>query len=456
VGPFDLPAYDSLPFTIAYVAGEEFHRLPEDFENLLLNQHHPDVFYNTLGFEDVGENCVWASWVYDNPGFDTDGDGFAGPFWEIEDTLADSSILIDTFYYAGDGVPDFRAATAPPPPLLRLRTTQSGATLRWNGLITETSADPFTRVQDFEGYRVYLGRLRNVNSFGLLTSHDLIDFKRFYWDAERQKWRNLEVPLTLDSLLSYYGDGFDPLSYPCNEPGVGLLEDSSICCFEPVDWNQYFADPNGIRKRFAGEIDSGVVTPDLDSTFMDNWTRDTNPLTGDTVLYHKFYEYEFSISNLLPSVAWYAAVTAFDFGDFETGLEAMESSPLANAVEVWAINDAAYVEQHNLQVQVYPNPYKGDGGYASAGYEDPYKTGFVDHERRIHFVNLPPNCTIQIFTISGDLVRTLRHPGRFSDSDSKLTWNMRSQNNELVASGIYIYSVDSNRGIQISKIVIIL
>jgi hypothetical protein len=120
------------------------------------------------------------------------------------------------------------------------------------------------------------------------------------------------------------------------------------------------------------------------------------------------------------------------------------------------INDAAYVEEHNLEVQVYPNPYKGDGGYASAGYEDPYRTGFVDHERRIHFVNLPRSCRIRIFTVSGDLVRTLVHPGHFTNADSKLTWNMRSQNNELVTSGIYIYCVESNGNTQIGKIVIVL
>jgi hypothetical protein len=456
VGPFEIPAYDSLPFTIAYVAGEKFHRQPIDFVELMFDQYHPEIYYTTFGFEDIGENCVWASWVYDNPGYDTDGDGFAGPFWEIGDTLSDSTIVIDTFYYAGDGVPDFRAATAPPPPLLRLRTTQSGAFLRWNGLITETTPDPFTRQLDFEGYRIYLGRLRNVNSFALVTSHDLVDFKRFYWDEERQKWVNSEAPLSLDWLLNYYGDDFDPESYPCGEPGVGLAEDSLVCCFEPVDWNQYFSDPRGMRKRFVGEIEAGLVTPDLDTTIADNWTRDIDPLTGDSTFYHKYYEYEFSIANLLSSVPWYLAVTAFDFGDFETGLEAMESSPLANAVEVWTINDAAYVEEHNLEVQVYPNPYKGDGGYASAGYEDPYKTGFVDHERRIHFVNLPRSCTIRIFTVSGDMVRTLAHPGYFSNADSKLTWNMRSQNNELVTSGIYIYCVESNDHAQIGKIVIIL
>ncbi len=456
VGPMEISPYDSVPFTIGYVAGELFHRRAEDFETLMVNQYNPEAFYSTLNFDDIGENCVWASWVYDNPGVDTDGDGIAGSFWEIADTLSDSTIVIDTFYYTGDGVPDFRAATAPPPPILRFATTRSAIRLRWNGLVTETSIDPFTRERDFEGYRVYLARLRRLSDFALITSHDFVDYKRFRWDTDRSEWVCRELPFLLDSLVEYYGKGFNPEDYPCDQPAVGLVEDSSVYCFEAVDWNQYFSDPRGVKKRFADEIDDGSVTPDPDSTIAENWTWEVDVHTGDSVPYHKYYEYELSLDNLLPSVAWHIAVTAFDFGDFQTGLGAMESSPLANAVEFWPIDDAAAVLKRGLEVHVYPNPYIGDGGYASAGYEDPYKSGFVDHERRIHFVNLPRKCTISIFTVSGDLVRTLTHPGRQSDADSKLTWNMRSSNNELVTSGIYLYSVEADSGTQIGKIVIIL
>jgi hypothetical protein len=263
--------------------------------------------------------------------------------------------------------------------------------------------------------------------------------------------------LTIDSITALYGDDFDPECYSCKELGIGFeIDDSTIYCFERVDWNQYFADPDGLRKRFADEIEVGIVTSDDDTTMAANWITDEDPRTGETVRYHKFYEYEYSIDNLLPSVSWYIAVTAFDFGDFETGLAPLESSPLANAVEVWPINDADYVAQHESKVVVYPNPYRGDVDYAMAGYEDPGGTGFVDHERRIHFVNLPRECTIKIYTVSGDRVITLYHPGKNSDADSKLTWNLRSQNNELVASGIYLWVVMTEFDTQVGKMVIIL
>ena len=472
VGPFDVVPGETLPMTIAYVGGERFHKNPNDFRENIVESYKPDEFYSRLDFSDVGTNAVWASWVYDNPGIDTDGDGYAGPYWEIEDTLPNGEIEIRKEYYAGDGVPDFRAVEAPPPPVLRVSTAIEQVTLRFNGLVSETSIDPFTKLRDFEGYRVYMGRHKRADKLALLESRDRLDFTRFYWDPDDSNWAIADkMPLTLDSLRKCYNSDFDPLEYgcpsDCNCPpgGTGYIDDGITYCFEPVGWNESIRGwgdgasdciTSEIRKRFADEIADGKVTSDLDSTIAENWTKDIDPLTGDSVLYHKYYEYEFVIDSLLPSVPWYFSVTAFDFGDLVNGLDPLESSPLANIIEVWSINDANEVLKKRLKVVAYPNPYIGDGRYFATGYEDPERTGFVDHERRMHFLNLPPHCTIKIFTLNGDLVRVLVHPGASSDTESKIHWNMRSTNNEIVASGIYIFAVESELGNQIGKIVIIL
>jgi hypothetical protein len=70
-------------------------------------------------------------------------------------------------------------------------------------------------------------------------------------------------------------------------------------------------------------------------------------------------------------------------------------------------------------------------------------------------VNLPEQCTIRIYTLDGDLVKQIDHPGASTDWDSKVHWDMRTRNNELVASGIYLYSVESPFGNQVGKFVII-
>lgn len=471
-GPFDIPAGDSLPLTLGYLAGETLHKKPDNFEMNMTTTYNPDEFYSNLSFKDAGVNAVWASWVYDNPGYDTDGDGDAGPFWEIVDTV-NNKIVIDTFYYAGDGVPDFRAATAPPAPVLRYTTENGKVVIRWNGYHTETTIDPFTKVPDFEGYNVYFGRLGTKVDLSLVTSHDILNYVRFMWDTDLERWEKYELPITLNDLKSLYGESFEPEEFQCDQDGVGFYdpEDSLTFCFEELGWNQPIAGwqdgaivtgATGYRKRFAAGIDAGDITSDWDTLNPDLWVMDFDPVLCDSVLYHKYYEYEFEMENLLQSVPWFFSVTAFDFGDFANNLDPMESSVTANVVEVWAINDCPLVENYDLQPYVYPNPYYGDGRYWQATYEDAERTGFVDHSRMIHFCNLPCKATIKIYTLSGDLVREIEHydscidSASDSDWNSKVHWNMRSQHNELIASGIYLFTVESDYGHYIGKLVIIL
>jgi len=466
-GPFNIRVGDSLGITCAYVAGELLHKNPAANETYMQQaQPDPTGFYANLDFRDVSENAVWAAWVYDNPGYDTDGDGYSG------DSCVD--INGEVCWYRGDGVADYRAATAPPPPVLRYTTEYEKVKLKWNGYVSETAIDPFTHVEDFEGYRIYWGKIPTVDKMARLESRDFDDFRRYRWDPNRvpSAFVSVEPPSKRTAFEDEYGDGFDPEDYLCeNMPdSTGWEWDGEIYCFEPADWNQSISgwddgaslpSMTGIQKTYAAEIYEGIVKPILDSSVAAYWVKDIDPLTGDSVMYHKYWEYEYSIDNLLASVPHYFSVTAFDFGEFrkkygETkGLAAQESSPLANVVELWAINDAATVQSKQLDVQVYPNPYIGDGRYWDSEYEDPFRTGFVDHERKIHFVNLPPEATLRIYTLDGDLVKVIDHPGATSDWDSKVYWNMRSRNNELVASGIYLFSVESDYGNQVGKFVVI-
>ena len=109
------------------------------------------------------------------------------------------------------------------------------------------------------------------------------------------------------------------------------------------------------------------------------------------------------------------------------------------------------------EISVYPNPYRSDAGYTDDGYEDPQGTLRFDYEHRIHFINLPERCTIKIWTTDGDLVRVIEHypGGPYSDTNSKAHWDMISRNTQAIVSGLYIYSIESETGTQIGKIVVI-
>ena len=67
-------------------------------------------------------------------------------------------------------------------------------------------------------------------------------------------------------------------------------------------------------------------------------------------------------------------------------------------------------------------------------------------DRRIMFVNLPPRCTISIYTQSGNLVQVIQHPRPGDPEDGDEYWYQDTISNQNVASGLYIYSVESDLG----------
>lgn len=87
-------------------------------------------------------------------------------------------------------------------------------------------------------------------------------------------------------------------------------------------------------------------------------------------------------------------------------------------------------------VFVAPNPYiEGDANH-SFGEPTP---------RKIEFRNLPEKATIKIFSISGDLVKTIEHaPDELGNLSGSAAWDQRSDSGLLVAPGLYVYVVKSN------------
>jgi hypothetical protein len=63
----------------------------------------------------------------------------------------------------------------------------------------------------------------------------------------------------------------------------------------------------------------------------------------------------------------------------------------------------------------------------------------------IEFRNLPERATIRIYTVAGDLVRTLRHgPDTFGNLTGMIIWDQLSDSGIRVAPGVYIYHVSSD------------
>lgn len=89
--------------------------------------------------------------------------------------------------------------------------------------------------------------------------------------------------------------------------------------------------------------------------------------------------------------------------------------------------DVKLAEKALDKILVVPNPY-----FCHSSYE------LNQFERMIKFTGLPEKCTIRIFNLAGDLIRTLE---KDDTTTSILVWDVLTENDLPVASGIYIYHV---------------
>ncbi len=445
-GPFDLEPGQTLPLSFAWVGGENFHQNPTDWEEYW-DPEHPDRYIDKLDFSDLALNARWASWVFDNPGVDTDDDGYRGKYRICYEGLVDSS-LAETLWYEGDGVPDFRGAGPPPAPMMRLIPSDGKLTVRFNGYFSETTRDVFTQLVDFEGYRVYTALDDRPGSFSVVRSYDLEDYSRFVWvdRDEGSKWIRDEEPYTLEELRAIYDDStFAPLRYTRAHP---LSRDGQFFFFEKQDFNQSsLLDPDGIRKVYPD-----APNPGTDTTA---WQEEDLVFDYGTPL-PKYYEYEFVVDNLLPTIPYYVSVTAFDYGSPKSGLGALETKPLNSAIREYPQHSVDYIQEHNLDVYVYPNPYRFDADYVERGYENRDGTTGQDRWHIVNFSNLPPVCKISIFSLDGDLIREIDHnmPGGGPESMHDY-WDLITRNTQLVVSGLYYWVVESPERTQMGKLVIL-
>jgi hypothetical protein len=474
-GPFDIEPGQTLPISFAYVGGLGFHT---NRDNLSYLPYNPSAFYDNLDFRNFGYNCTWASWIYDTPGFDTDSDGFAGKYQIFQrgvvridttividppDTIFDTTFLVnDTFYTSGDGVPDFRGASPPPAPYTWLYPSVGMISVRINGERSETTPDNFSKKVDWEGYRVYYSRDDRSSSYTLLESYDKEDYNKFVWDTlasgsfGRGGWVLKDIPYTLHDLRCFYAPDscndstWNPLSYSRGNPFKVPGYPDSIMYFEPQDYNRSeLGLTTAIVKRYPGQQKPATLIKD--SCAASDTTDDG---------FFKYYEYEYEIRDLLPTVLYYVSVTAFDYGSPSSGLPALES-PRTEAKLSYPLASPDAVAGDTLKVGVYPNPYRIDANYAANGFEG--NTQFErgqqpDRNRRIHFYNLPPKCTIRIYTLDGDLVREMIHDVAPSDNlSTHETWDLITRNTQLAVSGLYYWTVEGQNGsVQIGKLVIIM
>ena len=141
---------------------------------------------------------------------------------------------------------------------------------------------------------------------------------------------------------------------------------------------------------------------------------------------------EYVDQDVIRGEPYYYAVTVVDDG---TTAQGPFSGPLESSRFTNRSNQPAFSFEPGVgstsNIRVVPNPYFASGG----------DFNFSDETNKLLFVNLPPYCTIQIFTATGNLVKLIEHTNGSADN----FWDQVTDFNQLAASGVYLMHVSDAR-----------
>ncbi len=318
-----------------------------------------------------------------------------------------------------DGLPgtpdDWQVVSPPTSPRLVAVRGDNQVTLRWNpnykpGKNTETDKDPRSSLRDFDGYIVWRSNIGFDSGWEPILWVDKLsqkgasnpdaDKRYFAWG-----WRLNQGDLKdRERIPKGPPKGKPELGQSSTEPDLRhapAVALESIKATFPTNTrlggSVRLREVSGYYELVDGVDGSGVVTGALD-----NGTR------------------------------YYYAVVAYDFGNRTVGKVSLPTSGgrNVNALQVIPLPLKRDVMD---DIRVVPNPYKG-----SADWEE--WTGSGVRLGKIYFMNLPEKCTVRIYTIAGDLVRTMEHN---DVTFGALGWDLTGEAGVQVASGIYVYHVDA-------------
>ncbi|MFH0736639.1 MAG: hypothetical protein V1773_00820 [bacterium] len=185
------------------------------------------------------------------------------------------------------------------------------------------------------------------------------------------------------------------------------------------------------------------------------WTLVAEIQKGDINYYSNTTEkYTYLDSTVTVGASYYYALTALDTGRASwninpavifpetqtTKVPPLESSIFANRMNTPFTATLAPVNNVN-QILVVPNPFVIGEGYSLPGEGD-----------KIQFVNIPNPCTIRIYTVRGDLVKTINVE---SGEGAIASWDQVSDFGQFVESGVYLFHVESPYGPKLGKFAIV-
>ena len=111
--------------------------------------------------------------------------------------------------------------------------------------------------------------------------------------------------------------------------------------------------------------------------------------------------------------------------------------------------DPELAKQGLRDIYVVPNPYVAANEIEPRNPISRTERG----DRRLYFANVPPQCTIRIYNVAGELVDVIEHNS--TADDGKVFWDLRTRENMSIAYGLYLFHVESPEGTFTGKFAVI-
>ncbi|MCX7948158.1 MAG: hypothetical protein N2504_06185 [candidate division WOR-3 bacterium] len=141
-----------------------------------------------------------------------------------------------------------------------------------------------------------------------------------------------------------------------------------------------------------------------------------------------------------PGFPYFYAVSSFDFPTADPSIYGKSQESARNnykkdmdgvPVELYIPSEASKQEWKD-KVRIVPNPFRGSTAWSATKIA-----------QEIEIQNLPPSSRVDIFTLSGDHIITLKHNSPLTGS---LRWNLLSKNGFVIAPGVYLVKITDDTG----------
>jgi hypothetical protein len=249
------------------------------------------------------------------------------------------------------------------------------------------------------------------------------------------KW-NLELPVDLkiifhptDSVYTMTYSNFGFYSYPSNVEIYNVTDSVRM---------DYALMDNDEDNKYSNNDDMVIIVPDEDHMlgarpswvirFQSKMTVDTLNQNGVTILDTVWV----TTDPPEPGEVYLLKTTK----PFRSSVHGVEQGDVFRFTLQGADSSNTLAKDELKDIFVVPNPY-----VVTAPWEPQSFYKFGRGERRIHFYNLPKDCTIRIYTLRGFLVDTIEHHS--TASDGMASWDLLSKDGQDISYGVYLYHVEA-------------